>query len=581
MTTFADFNLKPNILRALVDLGFEQPTPIQEATLDKIANSDRDIIALAQTGTGKTAAFSLPILNNIDTDNPEVQAFILSPTRELANQITKDIENYSKYETEVRVVSVYGGASVRDQIQALRRNPQIVVGTPGRVLDLIQKNKLKVHNIKYLVLDEADEMLSMGFKDDLDAILQTTPETRQTLLFSATMPEGVAAITKNYMRKPETISVGKINTSNKNIEHQYFVVEGSDRYSALKMLVDSNPDIYGIVFCKTKLDTQDIADALGRDGYNADALHGDLVQSQRDFVMSKFKSGQLQLLIATDVAARGLDVNNLTHVINYSLPDDPEVYIHRTGRTGRAGKQGIALSILTKKELQKIRQIERQINLPVTYTKVPNGDTICNAQLMSLIEKVKATPVDEETIAPFVEVIEKGFQNMESLEIIKKFIAAEFNRFIEYYQGVGDVNARLDSGKTSRLTDQAGNHRNEFSTLILNHGKKSNMNPKSLLSFINNLTPNKKIIVGHIAIDDDQTVFEVKRDQVDALQSGLKQSNYKGVTLTFKNEGKPLAKREHKEWKPRTDKPIGATHSTYKKDNGKRPHRKGSTKKAY
>lgn len=572
MTAFSDFNLKPSILRALEDLGFKEPTPIQEATLDKISNTDRDIIALAQTGTGKTAAFSLPILNNIDASNPEVQAFILSPTRELANQITKDIENFSKYEHDFRILSVYGGASVRDQIQALRRNPQIVVGTPGRVLDLIQKGKLKVHNIKYLVLDEADEMLSMGFKDDLDAILETTPRERQTLLFSATMPEGVSSIAKNYMNNPETISVGKVNTSNKNIEHGYYVVEGSDRYTSLKMLVDSNPDIYGIIFCKTKLDTQEIADALGRDGYNADALHGDLVQSQRDFVMSKFKSGQLQLLVATDVAARGLDVNNLTHVINYSLPDDPEVYIHRTGRTGRAGKQGIALSILTKKELGKIRQIERQINLPVTYMRVPDGESICNAQLMSLIEKVKATAVDEETIAPFVTAIEKGFQNMDALTIIKKFISTEFNRFIEYYQGVGDVNARLETGKTSKLKEHAGNHKNEYATLILNHGKQSNMNPKSLLSFINNLTPNKKIIVGHISIDADQTVFEVRRDQVDSLQQGLRMSNYKGVTLTFKNEPKTLVNRHTK-----GDKPY-VGHAP-KKDNGRKQHRKGAGKR--
>lgn len=579
MSTFADFGLKSTILDALKDLGFETPTPIQDATLDIISKTNTDIIALAQTGTGKTAAFSLPILNRIDTNVEEVQAFILSPTRELANQITKDIQNFSKYMKGLKVLPVYGGASIRDQIQGLRDKPQIVVGTPGRVLDLINKNKLKVNDIKFLVLDEADEMLSMGFKDDLDAILSSTPEDRQTLLFSATMPDGVAHIAKNYMKKPETISMGKVNTSNVNIEHQYFVVDQRDRYTALKMLVDSNPDIYGIVFCRTKIDTQEVADMLGRDGYNSDALHGDLVQSQRDFVMSKFKSGQLQLLIATDVAARGLDVSDLTHVINYSLPDDQEVYIHRTGRTGRAGKKGIALSILTKKEVFKIKQIERQINLPVTYTKVPDGDTICNAQLMSLIDKVKNTPVDEETIAPFVQAIEQGFEGMDSIDIIKKFISTEFNRFIEYYQGVGDVNANFDNNsRGSRLKDHQGTmSKSEMATLVLNHGRKSNMDPRSLLNFINNLTPNKKVNVGHISIDADQTTFEVKHEQVDLLINGLKDSSYKGVTLTFRAGTKALSKKGGGHSYSGGDiKPGGS----YGRSNDRsKPHRKGGSQK--
>jgi ATP-dependent RNA helicase DeaD len=540
--TFSDFNLKPEILKAVTDLGYETPTPIQVATLSKLVDQTNDFIALAQTGTGKTAAFSIPILQNINLDLTDVQAFILSPTRELALQIARDILGFSKYMPGLHVQAVYGGASIRDQIAGLKQNPQIVVGTPGRVLDMINKNKLKVGSIRWLVLDEADEMLSMGFKDELDAILGATPEERQTFLFSATMPEEVKQISKNYMNLPETISVGQANTSNKNIEHQYYLVDGKDKYQALKMLVDSNPDVYGIIFCKTKIDTQEIADLLGRDGYNADALHGDLVQSQRDFVMNKFKSGQLQLLVATDVAARGLDVSNLTHVINFSLPDDPEVYIHRTGRTGRAGKKGIAMSIITKKEQSKMLAIERMIKLPVTYTRVPDGNTICEAQLMHLINSIKAVEVDEDIIKPFMKVVNNSFSELDKETILKKFISEEFFRFLKYYQGLKDVNARVEQPsrredfdfRSARSSGGQGGSRpsGEFVTMKINHGKSSGLKPKTLLKFINDITPGKKIVLGTIEIEKDNSIFEVRKDQVSTLIKCAETSGMRGLVIT-------------------------------------------------
>lgn len=582
---FSDFNLKPEIMSAIDDLGYENPTPIQEATLSKLVENQGDFIALAQTGTGKTAAFSIPILQNIDLDSRDVQAFILSPTRELALQITRDLISFGSHMPKLKVQAVYGGASIRDQISGLKSEPQIVVGTPGRVLDMINKGKLKVDSIKWLVLDEADEMLSMGFKDELDAILVTTPSTRQTYLFSATMPSEVKHIAKNYMNSPETISVGAVNTSNKNIEHQYYLVDGKNKYQALKMLVDSNPDVYAIIFCKTRIDTQEIADMLGQDGYNADALHGDLAQGQRDFVMGKFKSGQLQILVATDVAARGLDVSDLTHVINFSLPDDPEVYIHRTGRTGRAGKSGIAMSIITKKEQNKILAIERMIKNPVTYMQVPNGELICEAQLLSLIKKVKAIDVDEETITPFMKAVNEAFEDMDKAEVLKKFISIEFNRFLAYYKNLKNVNAIKDSrddrgrgsdrdrsgrgerdrGGRDRDRDRGGDSRsgdnNRYSVVRLNHGKASGLNPKSLIKFINDLTPGKKVILGNIDIDRDHSSVEVRQDQVPYLIDAATKSNMRGVVITEIGGGASPNRRPAPSSEPRFDRPKAKSKS--------------------
>jgi len=454
MQHFQNLGIEDSILRAISELGFETPTPIQEKTIPHIITSTQDVIALAQTGTGKTAAFGLPIINNIDTALPETQALILCPTRELCIQITNDLKKYSKYIVGLKVVPVYGGASIDTQIRDLRHHAQIVVGTPGRVIDLIHRKKLNFSFIKWLVLDESDEMLNMGFKEDIDTILETTPASRQTLLFSATMPAEVQAIAQNYMKNPLTIVTAKRNAGADNIAHQFYLVRNEDRYLALKRLADFYPNIYGIVFCKTRTETKDIADKLIEDGYNADALHGDLTQAQRDNVMGRFRTGTLQILVATDVAARGLDVNDITHVINYNLPGDSEVYVHRSGRTGRAGKSGVAISLISSKDLMKLRQIEKFINKKFEQKQIPTGQQICENQIMSLVDVVKNIEVNHSQIESFLPGIYEKFETFTREDLIKHFISVEFNRFLTYYKNSKDLNVNAkDRDKSERKGD--------------------------------------------------------------------------------------------------------------------------------
>ena len=385
--TFEETGLRPEILRALSEIGFTQPTPIQEKMIPLLLDDDAgDMVALAQTGTGKTAAFGLPLLNHTEATVPFVQTLVLCPTRELCNQIAGDLASFSKYHKGVRVVAVYGGADIDKQIRGLKRGAQVVVGTPGRVHDLIRRRILKVDDVNHLVLDEADEMLSMGFKEELEAIISETPEERQTLLFSATMPDHTV---KSFVRKPTQISVGAKNAGADTVQHRYYVVNPRDRYAALKRVVDVHPDIYGIIFCRTRQETKDIAANLGSDGYNADALHGDLSQAQRDHVMGQFRDKTLQILVATDVAARGIDVNDLTHVINYNLPDDPETYTHRSGRTGRAGQKGTSIALVSRREVSRIRRIEKMLKKQFVHTLVPTGREICENQLFHLVDKVE------------------------------------------------------------------------------------------------------------------------------------------------------------------------------------------------
>ncbi|MGC9352771.1 MAG: DEAD/DEAH box helicase [Mariniphaga sp.] len=412
MTLFNTMGLSPEIQQAVELLGFETPTPIQDKTIPFLLENNTDMVALAQTGTGKTAAFGLPIIQQIDTSKKHTQALILSPTRELALQIASDLTNFSKFTQKINIVVVYGGADIRKQINELERGASIVVGTPGRTLDLIKRKKLKVNEIKWLVLDEADEMLSMGFKDDLDAILETSPKEKQTMLFSATMPKEIVSIANKYMTNPHEISVGRKNTGAENVEHHYYVIHAKDRYIALKRVADINPNIYGIIFCRTRAETKEVADKLMQDGYNADALHGDLSQAQRDHVMARFRGKHLQMLVATDVAARGLDVNDLTHVINYNLPDDPEIYIHRSGRTGRAGKKGISVTMIHLREKGKLRQVEKKVNKTFIQKPVPSGKEICEKQLFSLIDKMENTEVNEAEIGQFMPVIYKKLRTV-------------------------------------------------------------------------------------------------------------------------------------------------------------------------
>ena len=527
MDSFLQSGLKPDLLKALEDLGFQTPTPIQQKSIPLILESNTDVLALAQTGTGKTAAFSLPLINKLSKDLGKVKILILAPTRELCLQITNDIKTYTKYMPYVKSVAVYGGANIVVQINALRDKAHIVVGTPGRTLDLINKKKLDVSEIETVVLDEADEMLSMGFKDDMDAILAGTPKEKQVLLFSATMPAEIRHISEKYMNNPQEISAGRVNKTNENIHHFFYVVNAKDRFNALKRIADVNPDIYAIVFCRTKIETQEVADKLSHSGYNADALHGDLSQAQRDYVMNRFRRKQLQLLIATDVAARGLDVTELTHVIHYNLPDDPEVYIHRSGRTGRAGKTGESVSILHSKELQRIRHLEKLIGRSIEKAMVPTGKEICQRQLLNLIDKVKEIEIDEKKIEPFLPSIMNSIANIDHIELIKKFVLVEFDRFIEYYKDAVDIN--VSDSKSGR--QEKGSTGQRFTKLFMNHGSQSKITPGILINLINEHLPNASVDVGRIEVKRTMTLFDVDSRYKELVIDAFKKSTYNGLIV--------------------------------------------------
>ncbi len=538
--TFEETGLNPDLLKAIQEMGFEHPTPIQEKMIPNLLSSHKDVIALAQTGTGKTAAFGLPLLQLTDMRSTAVQTLVLCPTRELCLQITGDMESFSKYMPGLRVVAVYGGASIDTQISALKKGAQVVVGTPGRVNDLIRRKLLKLGEVRWVVLDEADEMLSMGFKDELDAILAKTPPERQTLLFSATMPDQIAA---QYTRDPMEISVGKRNAGAENISHVYYIVHAKDRYLALKRIADINPDIYGIVFCRTRQETKDIAEKLMADGYNADAIHGDLSQAQRDQVMNRFRLGNIQILVATDVAARGLDVNDLTHVINYNLPDDPEVYIHRSGRTGRAGKSGTSISIVHMRETRKIKDIEKKSGKKFTQKMIPDGKEICEKQLFHLVDKIEKVQVNHAQIDEFLPVIYKKLSWLDRESLIKHFVSAEFNRFLAYYKDARDLNASAQetaggSRKRSRSTD--------FSRFYINVGSKNKLSAARLIGLINEQMDRNDVEIGKIEIMDKLSFFEVdshyEKEVLKAFQK--KNTSFEGTPVLVEvSHDKPKASR--------------------------------------
>ena len=506
MSTFLELGLKEPINRALTDLGYEKPTVIQEKAIPQVIASTDDLKAFAQTGTGKTAAFSLPILELLDENNSNVQAIILSPTRELAVQIGNNIKDFSKYQKNVKVTTVYGGSSMEEQIRSLKKGSQIVVGTPGRTVDLINRRALKLGNIQWLVLDEADEMLNMGFKEDLDKVLEATPETKQTLLFSATFPREVEAIARDYMTQPVELTSGEKNSGSVNVEHEYYAVTERTRYPALKRIADLNPDIYAIIFCRTRRETQEVADNLIKDGYNADALHGDLSQAQRDSVMGKFRKKTIQILVATDVAARGLDVTELTHVINHKLPDQIENYTHRSGRTGRAGNKGISIVLVNGKEKGKLRVIERIIKKKFIEGKVPSGKEIVQNQLMNLIDKVQKTEVNESEIKEFLPNIYEKLQDLNREELIQKFVSLEFNTMLAYYENAKDLN---DLGRdNSRRRETAEN----MTRFFINIGRKDKLNPAKLIGLINDQEIGDKIEIGAIDILDTFSFFEIDKN---------------------------------------------------------------------
>ncbi|HEY5497123.1 MAG TPA: DEAD/DEAH box helicase [Syntrophales bacterium] len=499
-------------------MGFEAPMPVQEEVIPFLLQETRDLVALAHTGTGKTAAFGIPIIQKVDQFSSKTQALILAPTRELCMQITDDLSHFAKHVDGLNIVPIYGGASILTQIRQISSGAQIVVATPGRMLDMLKRKKVDVSAISWLVLDEADEMLNMGFKEDLNAILSGTPDNKRVLLFSATMAKEIEGIAQSYMNKPVAITIGLKNTGAENVHHQYYVVHAKDRYIALKRIADYYPDIYAIIFCRTKIETQEIADALIKDGYNADALHGDLSQPQRDSVMGRFRSRNLQMLVATDVAARGIDVTDLTHIINYNLPDDIEYYTHRSGRTGRAGKSGISIVIVNLKEIFKIRQIEKQIGKKFAAVKIPTGSEVCEKQLYHLVDKVKNTEIQHQEIEAFLPAIYEQLQGISKEEIIQRFVSAEFNRFLSYYRDAPDINVELKKREGS----------SGVARLFVNMGLMERFTPKSIKTYLVETAKIADLRIINVDVMKSCSFFETDAGQAAHLIAAFKKVGFKG-----------------------------------------------------
>ena len=546
MNLFSESNLSPEIIKAVGELGYESPTEIQKQTIPFILSDIRDLIALAQTGTGKTAAFSLPILDMIDDTSRKIQLLVLAPTRELALQIAKDIKNYSKYLPNVKTTAVYGGSSITDQIRNLREKPQIIVGTPGRVIDLINRKALDFSQIHWLVLDEADEMLSMGFKDDLETILSETPETKQTLLFSATMNKEVERISKNYLTNPHRISVGSINAVKKNIKHEYYVVNYRQKKEALKRLIDANPNQYSIIFCRTKMETQDVADFLMQNGYAADALHGDLSQAQRDTVMKKFRLKNIDILVATDVAARGLDVNSLTHVIHYSLPDDPEVFVHRSGRTGRAGKDGISMALIKPEETRKLSQIKSQTKIEIVEKQIPKGEDIIKAQVAGVFEQLFT---EHEDFFDFDDSLIPDLSNFSKEELVHQLLQFQLKDLALYYKNNNDLAAqklkaesetresRRDRRGRDRDRDKGGRksrkNNENMVRFFFNLGKRDKLKKTDVLDIINQATKKskKRADIGDIEVLEKFSFFEVEKSFEKDILNNIAAMKFKGKEM--------------------------------------------------
>ena len=541
MNLFSESGLSPEIIKAVSELGYESPTEIQKQTIPFILSDIRDLIALAQTGTGKTAAFSLPILDMIDDTSRKIQLLVLAPTRELALQIAKDVKNYTKYLPNVKTVAVYGGSSITDQIRNLRDKPQIIVGTPGRVIDLINRKALDFSDIHWLVLDEADEMLSMGFKDDLETILKETPETKQTLLFSATMNKEVERISKNYLTNPHRISVGAINAVKKNITHEYYVVNYRQKKEALKRLIDANPNQYSIIFCRTRMETQDVADFLMQNGYAADALHGDLSQAQRDTVMKKFRLKNIDILVATDVAARGLDVNSLTHVIHYSIPDDPEVFVHRSGRTGRAGRDGVSMALIKPEETRKLNQIKAQTKIEIKEQQIPKGDEIIKAQVAGVFEQLFT---EHEDFFDFNDSLIPDLSAFSKEELVHQLLQFQLKDMALYYRDNNDLAVQKlkeenhKEGRRERRRDRKDGRKPrknnaDMIRFFFNLGKRDKLKKTDMLDLINQATKKskKRADIGDIEILEKFSFFEVEKSFKNEVLNNISSLKFRGKEM--------------------------------------------------
>ena len=541
LKTFEELGVSSEILQAITEMGFVSPMPVQEEVIPYLLGEGNDVIALAQTGTGKTAAFGIPLLQKIDVENEETQALILSPTRELCLQIADDLRDFSKYMKGVHVVPVYGGASIEQQIRALKHGAQIIVATPGRLIDLMHRGKAQIEHIKSVVLDEADEMLNMGFSDSINEIFEHVPAERNTLLFSATMSKEIEKIALNYLHDHKEIVVGSRNEGAENVNHVYYMVHARDKYLALKRIVDFYPRIFAIIFCRTKIETQEIADKLIKDGYNAESLHGDLSQAQRDLTMQKFRQHLTQLLVATDVAARGLDVDDLTHVINYGLPDDIENYTHRSGRTGRAGKKGTSISIVHSREKHKIRSIEKVIGKEFVEGEMPSAQEICKKQLYKVMDQIVKTDVLEEQIDPFMGDISRFFEFIDKEDIIKKIVSIEFGKFLSYYANAPEIEkpssrrkdeggrTKAEGGRSKERSRGRGSRKAEagFRRLFINLGKKDGFFPGELMQFLNKNVKGH-VEVGHIDLQNTISFFDVAEEDADRVTKYLTGAKYKG-----------------------------------------------------
>ena len=542
---FSELDINKHIKNSLSKLNFIEGTEIQNKAIPFLLESNNDLIGLAQTGTGKTAAFGIPIIQKTNINYNYTQCIVLCPTRELCMQIAKDLESFS-INTNVKINAVYGGTDVKSQIQALKKGNHIIVGTPGRVIDLIKRNKINLVQINSVVMDEADEMLNMGFKEDIDTILKDTPKEKQTLLFSATMPKDVLKISKNYMRKPHMIEISKRNEAGKNIAHSYYIVSNRQRYAALRRLCDFNPSIYGIVFCRTRRECKEVSSKLMEDGYNADTLHGDLSQSQRDHVMQKFRQRNLEILVATDVAARGLDVDDITHIINYNLPDDNEVYIHRSGRTARANKKGESIIIATDRNIKKIKEIEKMINKKIILNQMPTGDMICEKQLLSLINKIQTSPIDKQ-IEKYLPSISEKLNHLDKETLIKQFVSVEFNRFLSYYKNTPDL-------KNLTEKDSKRKSKKETIRLHLNIGKKQGLGAQNILGLINEKIKQRDVFIGKIDIMKSFSFFEIDSIYGPEIIKKINKTKWRGTTLKIElakdfSKQKSMPKKKRKKTK--------------------------------
>ncbi|HET8885074.1 MAG TPA: DEAD/DEAH box helicase [Salinimicrobium sp.] len=526
MNKFEKLGLNPELLRAIEDMGFTTPSEVQEKAIPILLQEDTDMVALAQTGTGKTAAFGFPLIQKIDPESKRTQALILSPTRELCLQITNELKNYSKYFKGLNTVAIYGGASITEQASQIKRGAQVIVATPGRMQDMVNRRLIDISSIDYCVLDEADEMLNMGFFEDITAILSHTPKEKSTWLFSATMPKEVAVIAKKFMKNPVEITVGARNVSTNTVSHEYYEVNSRDRYAALKRLADANPEIFSVIFCRTKRDTQKVAEQLIEDGYNAAALHGDLSQNQRDLVMKSFRNRQIQMLVATDVAARGIDVDDITHVINYQLPDEIETYTHRSGRTGRAGKTGVSMVIVSKSEVRKIKSIERIIGQSFVRKDIPNGMEICEKQLFHLVNEIKNTEINHE-IDMYLPQLEKSLEDFSKQELIKKFFSVEFTRFFNYYKSAPDLN-----GKSSRASNSDHEEMDGDSTrFFINIGVKDGYDWMNLKDFLKETLDLGRDDVFRVDVKDAFSFFNTNSEHTDKVLAAFENFEQNGRSV--------------------------------------------------